>query len=480
MKRIDRRHFLQAAACGALASLAGGRAARAAAPDLGTRVRDYADAMILRGRDTCGAESSPLFAAAMDRTTFGIGDAKTFGAIPGVRESDRALSGANPQQDAALYEILYALSGGGGRPDYGRAADDALRFFFEHAQSPATGLMAWGEHIFWDFRLERMGGNDLHEICGEWPFADRVHALAPEAWRRFALGLWRHQVADPETGDFSRHAKWSAHGPQKGADFPRYAGQMIVTWADVHARQPDPEFVRATTCLVSRMEGNIHPQSGLLAALRGADYAWSGSNLELARGLWKAAPAMPAELGARMNALSLRLDERFFASPHRVAAGGGFAATLHTVTGEPRTRSMNRPYTDTWATGYGYEMTAGFAAACHARAQQLADAHPETAARHRALVLAAAAIYLKSDPPAADLLKPHALAAAIDLMLQAHDLGKDPAFLARARFFAREGVALFLDDTSPLPKATNRHGHYEAITGGPDFMRALFDVHRQA
>jgi hypothetical protein len=254
---------------------------------------------------------------------------------------------------------------------------------------------------------------------------------------------------------------------------------MIVTWADAHARQADPEFPRAVECMVARMEGNIHPQSGLLAALHGADYAWSGSNVELTRCLWKAAPAMPKALGDRMKALARRLDERFLASPHRVSSGGGFAATLHTATGEPRSRSSNRPHTDIWATGYGYEMTAGFAGACFERLLQLETGHPDLAGRYRALVLAAAGQYRTAEPPVGELLKPHSLAAAVNLMLQAHELTGDGAFLSRAQHFALAGIGLFLDDGSPLPKATSRHAHYEAITGGPDFMLSLLELHRR-
>ena len=42
-----------------------------------------------------------------------------------------------------------------------------------------------------------------------------------------------------------------------------------------------------------------------------------------------------------------------------------------------------------------------------------------------------------------------------------------------AEYFAGLGVELFLNDGSPLPKASNRHGHYESITGGPTFMSSL-------
>ena len=103
-------------------------------------VRAYADAMIADGRDSYGAEHSPLFASAMDRTTMQIG---TFPGIPGVREGDRSLTGANPQTEYGLYELLYGLTELVGDTSYASEADHALKYFFTHCQSPKTGLMAW-------------------------------------------------------------------------------------------------------------------------------------------------------------------------------------------------------------------------------------------------------------------------------------------------------------------------------------------------
>lgn len=445
--------------------------------------------MIRDGRDHYGPEASPLFAAALDRTTMKLGTRQQFGAIVGVRETDRSLGGANPQVEVALYRILFTLSELTGDRHYATEAERALGYFFTRCQSPATGLMAWGEHLFWDFATESCQGIDRsHEVGGEWPYWDICYKLAPEGSWRFAIGQWDHQVADQVTGDFSRHAQYSRHGPQKGSDFPRYAGQMILNWADAYARPENArqerraDLLGAIACLVSRMENNQRQTpTGYLPALSGADYCWPTSNLELARCLWKAAPwieAADGDLAKRMRALALRQDEDFLRAPHRIAAGGGFAVTLHTVTGEPRDRAMNKPYTARWASGYGYSAHAAPANLCHERLQQLTTRHAGLAARYRALVVAAADQYLAAEPDPGELQKPDSFAEVIQLLLAVRQLTGERKYLDRADHFGRLGISLFLGDGLPLPRATNQHAHYETITGGPDFMAALLDLHQ--
>ncbi|MCK5705518.1 MAG: hypothetical protein KAI29_30420, partial [Cyclobacteriaceae bacterium] len=197
-------------------------------------VKDYADEMVSEGRDFYGTENSPLFASTLIRETMKIGSKANFETIDGVRENDRSIGGANPLQDSELYEILYTLTEMSGNKLYASEADKSIQYFFTHCQSPNTGLMAWGEHLYWDFEDEACGygkvNQDYHE-CGVWPFWDKCYGLAPEACWKFAIGEWDHQIYDKKTGHFSRHARWSEHGPFSGFEFPRYAGQMIERWA---------------------------------------------------------------------------------------------------------------------------------------------------------------------------------------------------------------------------------------------------------
>jgi len=159
--------------------------------------------------------------------------------------------------------------------------------------------------------------------------------------------------------------------------------------------------------------------------------------------------------------------------PHTMASGGGFVSCVDSETGEPRSRSTNRPYTSTWESGYGYGIHAETANLCHERFLQLKDVHPSLAEEYRVLVLATADAYLAEEPGSEALVKPGAVGSVIRLLLSAWEMTGQDHYLDRAHHFARLGMSLFLGDGLPLPKATNKHGHYETITGGPEFMHAL-------
>jgi len=450
-----------------------------------TIVKSYADAMIAGGRDTYGTEHSPLFASALDRTTMRIG---AFDEIEGVRTNDRSLGGANPQTDVELYAILYRLTALTNEKRYANEANEALKFFFEHCQSANTGLMTWGEHIYWHFEQEAMGGVlGVHEIKGERPFWSECYSFNPDACWKFAIGQWDHQIADKNTGDFSRHADWASHGPETGADFPRYAGEMIANWADAYARSENAnrerrgELVTAIALLVTRMENKIkHSPSGYLPA--GSDeshsaISWPKSNLTLATCLWKWAPVMNDALSKRMMQLALELDRQFHRALHEITAGGGFAATIDIITGRPRSRSMNRPYTETWNMGYGHGAHAKMANRCFERFNQIKEDYPKLAGKYQQLILSAANIYLTASPDTSTLLKPELFAHVITLMINSYHITGKKEYLMRADYFGQLGIKLFLNDDLPLPKATNRHNHYETITGGPLFMQVLLKLY---
>jgi len=453
-------------------------------PDYLAIVKAYADAMIKDGRDVYGAKHSPLFASALDRHTMRIG---VFDDIPGVRITDRTLGGANPQEETDLYAILYRLTELTAGKQYAIESNKSLKFFFSNCQSPVTGLMTWGEHLYWDFEQEAMGGNDLaHEIKGEWPFWDECYRLAPQACWKFAIGLWDHQIADKKTGDFSRHTKWSDHGPQTGADFPRYAGQMIANWTDAYIRKENKdiprrkELVTAISLMVTRMEANMKTPTGYLRAGTDESHSpicWPTHNLELARCLWNSAPHMEAKLAKRMKKLAIKQDIDFHKMPHTITTGGGLVATVDVISGLPRERSMNIPYTTTWTSNYGQGIHAARANRCFGRLKQIEKSHPAIAEKYKQLIMSAAKVYLTATPDPNALVKPGTIASAITLMLNTHTLTGEKKYLDRADYFGQLGIDLFLGDGLPLPKATNQHDHYETITGGPMFMHALLKLH---
>ena len=461
-------------------------------PDYLSVARLYADTLISQGRDRYGAQSSPLFAVTLNP------ELTLYKEVPpaptGIRVSDRVIWGANPMHDQNLVQVLYALSRVTGDPNYGQGADDALRWFFEHCQSEATGLMAWGEHLGWDFRTERVTvkrgedyppdqfkpwqlQDDIHEFYRPWVLWDKSYQLAPAASAKFAQGLWEHQIYDSKTGQFNRHAGYSAHKPEKDAEFPRHGGFYIETWAQSYARTKNPQMLTAIETLVGYFEAHRDPHTGALSAEgKTPELMWPASNLSLAISLENAAPQVPDALAARMRALAASTDAVFFQMDHQLQPDGlGFIKTAVTSTLEPgskATRNVAKKgfYTRTWATGYGDSTDANIAMMCLQRFEQTGDE------RYREMALQAAERYVVTAPDETIELYPQAFGEAIALLLGAHRLSGDDKYLARADELAKQAVALFWRDGSPLPLASNRIGHYEAITHADTLAMSLLQL----
>ena len=313
-------------------------------PDYLSVARLYADTLIGKGRDRYGAQNSPLFAVTLNP------ELTLYKEVPpapeGIRVSDRVIWGANPMHDQNLYQVLYALSRVTGDPKYSQQADETLRWFFDNCQSEKTGLMAWGEHLGWDFRRERVTvksgkdyppdqfkpgqlQDDIHEFYRPWVLWDKSYQLAPAASAKFAQGLWDNQIYDPKTGQFNRHAGYSAHKPEKDAEFPRHGGFYIETWAQNYARTKNPQMLTAIETVIGYFEAHRDPQTGALSAEgKTPELLWPQSNLSLAISLENAAPAVPEPLAARMRALAASTDAVFFKMDHQLQPDGlGFIKT---------------------------------------------------------------------------------------------------------------------------------------------------------
>jgi len=419
-------------------------------------VAAYADTMIDHGRDVYGAESSPLFAEALDRRSLRMleGDALERAAAAqrdewGIRPHDRMLAGANPQHCLNLYQILYALSDVTGQPRYADEADRSLRFFFERCQSPATGLLYWGEHAGWDFRTEKpidKSAGNIHEFYRPWVLGDRSWRLAPEPCRRFALGLWEHQIGDHGTGDFSRHARIDAHGPDTEAPYARHGGFYIETWATAYEKTGEEIFLRAIESVVDGLERARLHEGGMLAGgskTRGSRKAY---DVSLAVSLGNAAPKVPPELAARLREVA-STNDRVFAAAH-AGAGKAGAANL-------------------WSNAYGAGAPAAGANAWMLRYRQVGG-DP-----FRRAVLRVAEAYRDREVDLSQPVWPGTMGSVILLMLNAHELTGEAKYLGAADAAARKAVELFLGDGSPLPKASHVHDHYEAVTNGDTLMMAL-------
>jgi len=423
-------------------------------------VRDYADAMIGYGRDVYGKEKSPLFAEALDRGTMRLLEGDSLREVAtisrehwGIRAHDRMIEGGNPQHCQNLYQVLYALAEITGEKRYADSADWSPKFCFVRCPSPATGLLYWGEHAGWDFRTEKSidkpAGN-IHEFYRPWVLWDRSWQMAPEPCRRFALGLWEHQIGNHQTGDFSRHAPIDAHGPGTEAPYARHGGFYIETWATAYEKTRDKVFLRAIESVLDGLERARKHEGGVLTGgtkSRGGRRAYA---LSLAVSLGNAAAKVPPELAAKMREVASVNDEVFAKSQ---AAAGQQANTAAGV--------------NLWSNAYGGSGLAGRADVCMLRYRQVQlDAY-------RRFVLQTADLYRNQEVNQSKPVWPGTMGNVILLMLNAYELTGEAEYLDAADRFARKGVELFLDDDCPLPTASHVHDHYEAVTNGDTLMMAM-------
>ncbi|NLX98793.1 MAG: hypothetical protein GXY83_21755 [Rhodopirellula sp.] len=422
-------------------------------PDYLKIVRSYADAMIAHGRDIYGSEPSPLFAEALDRGTMRLleGEAlENVEAIPrelwGVRPHDRMLAGGNPQHCENLYQVLYALADFTGESRYANEADRSLAFFLKHCQSPATGLFWWGEHAGWDFRTEKpidKPSGKTHEFYRPWLLWERSWPLAPESCRRFALGLWEHQIGDQTTGDFSRHAAIDSHGPGTEAPYARHGGFYIETWATAYEKTKDNVFLDAILTVLDGLERARLHEGGYLTGGSKRQGGRRNYDLSLAVSLGNAAAKTPTEVAGRLREVAATNDD-IFAKAYGGSGGGNL-----------------------WSNAYGGSPLAGQANVWMLRYRQVKrDVY-------RRAVLEAADLYLQREITLGEPLWPGTMGSAIHLMLNAYELSGEQKYLGGAADFAEKGLRFFLDDNCPLPKASHLHDHYEAVTNGDTFMLAL-------
>lgn len=453
-------------------------------------VKAYADAMLQEGRDIYGEQHSPLFAVMLDRKTmrlFSEEEQKELFQIRlddwknwGIRNRDRVFRGADPHDDMDLYQILYALAEVTGDKSYAEEADRTIKWFFEHCQSPTTGLMAWGEHMGWDFNTETIiwredtyhhGGElrecETHEFGKPWIFWERSFDLAPQACEKFALGLWNHQIHNQETGNFSRHAIYTRHHTEKDSEYPRHGGFYIAAWAEAYKRTKKPVFLKAIETLTTYFDNRRNPKTNIIPAESAkrskGKIGWLTSNLSLAVDLWDGAEKVPSQLAEKMRGCASRTDKAFLSLEHDLRPNGkGFLKTIHLDTLEPAERGG---YTGVLSAG-----DAGSANKCMLRYRQT------KLKGYRKLILSTADLYLKNEPEFEYAIRPSDYASIIYLLLNANELTGREDYLARADYFAQKGVGLFLDDVSPLPKANAKYHHYEPVTGGDSFMMALLRV----
>jgi hypothetical protein len=446
----------------------------------------YADYMITHGRDRYGRVHSPLFATTLNRETGTVFRKNPPKAPKGIRLQDRTWRGANPANNMGLYGLLYKLTAVTGDPLYKNEANKAIDWFFENCQSEKTGLMAWGEHMGWDFFKEKpITWNPLfflHEYK-EYGYWDRVWETNPKAAERFARGLWDHQIYAKEgefAGEFSRHANYFLHLPAKGRAFPSHGGKYIKVWARAYRETKDGEFIRAIETLLDYFESKTSPRSGAIAYATDYPDQYSLShNMGLASALYQAMDDVPESLASRMKSIADRTDPLYLGFNHDPGPGGqGFIKYAHVHTLEPgEQRKVHQDKnktarTEKWSSGYSASRDSSSANKCY-------DRYLQTGIKEYLdlFILSAQGYYQSPLPETAEQdIYPSNYSGVISMMGKMYQETGDMRYMERARELLEISLDLLMDETSPLPKASRMSEHYEVITGADSLMNNALEM----
>lgn len=445
-------------------------------------VKKYVEFMIVNGRDRYGKVHSPLFATTLDRQTGNAFKSNPPTAPKGIRDRDRTYRGANPSNQSGLYSLMYRMSQITGDHRYAEEADKGVEWFFKNCQIPATNFMAWGEHMGWDFFKERPIYWKLqfwlHELkgYGHW---NKAWDLAPDEVKKFAMGLWDHQIYAREgekAGEFSRHANSLIHFPFWGKGFPSHGGIYIEVWARAWQETGNEEFLRAIYTLLNYFDNNTSPQSGAIRyATKFPEHYSLGHNMGLAGSLYKTMGLVPDSMAIRMKVMADRTDSLYLSFDHDPTENGkGFLKSAHVHTLEPgeyRSEHLGGRFrTRMWNSGYGGGNHIGSANNCLERYRQTGIED------YKDLFLTCAETYYNAVPPEQNILYPKNYSGAMGMMRNAYKITGERRFLDRAFEYAELSIEAIMDKTSPLPKASNQNEHYEAITGANGLMSNLLGL----
>jgi hypothetical protein len=125
---------------------------------------------------------------------------------------------------------------------------------------------------------------------------------------------------------------------------------------------------------------------------------------------------------------------------------------------------------------YGRKTTAMLANLCYGRYSQLPEGAKKE--KYRLLVVQAADGYLNLDPDlSAGEIWPVEYGMVIFTELAAYKLTGQKKYLQRAQALCDDALQIFWDKKSPLPKASSKLNHYEAVTRSDTLLLALLAVY---
>jgi hypothetical protein len=239
----------------------------------------------------------------------------------------------------------------------------------------------------------------------------------------------------------------------------------IRTWAVAYARTKDEKLLRAIELALEHFEKKNDPNNRRVYR----NYVVADALLSLAVDCDATSRLVPERLAARLQSFVVLVDGMFCALRHNLERSDGFITSV-----DHASRVVREYRTSLWNASPGKGTrnftTAQIGMMCVSRYENTGDI------RYRDLIHQAADIYLNSLPEDGVDAWPMTFGHAISVQVAAWRSTAQQRYLDRARELADFAVKHFFDQ-GPLPRASLKSNHYEAITGADTLALGLVELH---
>ena len=437
-------------------------------PDYPGIVRKFADTMLDKGRDNYGPKKTALWCGVINVEDYSVPQhAKDVPEPPGVRASDRSVGGTNLYQDVSSLRTFQALSKVTGDPRYEQAARDYVRDYLAAARDPVTGLLAWGEHLYYNVHRDKVSGRAFHELLEWTPPLDLLWDVNPQATTREIEGLKYHFLAeDPASKGwiFNRHADWGKaqyQTPEVSQPWIKHSALYAYYYSFLFSKTRDRQWRERALGIGELYWNHRNPATNLTVGCIGDARPWTqdanmGSISHLSYWLLKTASLDPTNTAARDHALTML---KAFARYAWDAETKSYYQSVKTDGTPIKQRAV-----DPWKFAYGGGsslITFGRVTAFAARTENDADLR-EAAIR---------AVNIVNAAPLPEVFTPQEIGFGIHLNLDVYGLTGDKAYLAQADRLGKIAVEKLW--ANGLFRRTPGDKFYEAKVGPGDLASAL-------
>ena len=442
-------------------------------------VQTFADTLLATELDKYGPAATAMWPAvidARDRTVPIRGVPPT----EGVRPSDRAVGGANYYHDVLTLRVFDRLTDLTGDGRYQAAAKNYSQAFLERAQHPKTGLLGWGEHLYYNFftdtvsvsesrMIDQMPGFQMpHELIEWTPPWPRLWRVDPARTRRAIEGLQYHFTGpDSQTNLFNRHAIWNKSTYQKVImPWIKHAALYAYSYAFLYQQTGEAAWKekswqigtlywnlrdRRTNLVFGCLYHASEPEAGKTASL---------SNTALyAYWLYKAGElAASEEMKRQAVALVLAYDKYGWNEEKK-----SYYSEVQ-LDGSP---IEGAPWATPWKEGYG---TSSLLTLSRVAAYMAA-----TGGGNELTAIVKKALTVANEKPLPAVYNAQNLGEAIHAYLEGYELTKDPTYQKEARRYADLAIASLWK--GGLFVRQSGDPYYEAKLGTGDLLSGLLRLH---